>query len=60
MIDATYRSSHDPLQARVADRTASLIITYQTTRENAWNEQVAIRDPKWNYEMTIISYELAL
>lgn len=60
VIVATYWPADDPMQARVADRTASLIITYQTTREHAWNEQVAIRDPKWNYEMTIISYELAL
>ncbi|WP_373084993.1 DUF3261 domain-containing protein [Sneathiella sp.] len=58
VIIATYWPADDPMQAQVADRAANLEITYQTTRENAWNETVVIKDPKTDYEMTIISYEL--
>ena len=59
VIVAAYWPTDDPMQARVADRAQTLDITYQTGRENAWNEQVVIRDTEFNYEMTIISYELA-
>lgn len=60
VIIATYWPADDPMQGRVADRAQSLNITYQTTRENAWNEQVQVQDTCWDYEMTIISYELTL
>ena len=46
------------MQEKVADRAEDLDITYQGSRENAWNETVQIRDPANDYDMTIISYEL--
>ncbi|TNE33979.1 MAG: DUF3261 domain-containing protein [Alphaproteobacteria bacterium] len=58
VIVAVYWPKDDPMQARVADRTADLAIDYQSDRAHAWNETTEIRDPKSNYEMTIISYEL--
>ncbi|USG62623.1 DUF3261 domain-containing protein [Sneathiella marina] len=35
-----------------------LQIKYESSRQNAWNETVQITDPKNDYEMTIISYEI--
>lgn len=58
VIVATYWPADDPMRAYVADRAANLEISYQSGRSNAWNETVEIRDPKSDYEMTIISYEL--
>ena len=58
VIVATYWPEDDPMQEKVADRAEELDITYQGSRENAWNETVQIRDPANDYEMTIISYEL--
>lgn len=58
VIVATYWPADDPMQANVADRAKNLQIDFQTSRENAWNETVVIRDPSTDYEMTIISYEL--
>ena len=59
VIVATYWPENDPMQTRVADRAANLETTYQSVRENAWNETVQIRDPSADYELTIVSYELA-
>jgi hypothetical protein len=59
VIVATYWPEDDPIQARVADRARDLEMIYQSTRENAWNETVQIRDPNVDYELTIVSYELA-
>ncbi len=59
VIVAAYWPENDPVQARVADRAEQLEITYQSGRENAWNETVQIRDPAADYELTIVSYELA-
>lgn len=59
VIVATYWPENDPMQARVADRAAHLETQYQSGRENAWNETVQIHDPAADYEMTIVSYELA-
>ena len=58
VIVATYWPEDDPMQEKVADRAEELDITYQGSRENAWNETVQIRDPANDYDMTIISYEL--
>ncbi len=58
VIVATYWPEDDPMQKKVADRAEDLDITYQGSRENAWNETVQIRDPANDYDMTIISYEL--
>ena len=59
VIVATYWPEDDPMQARVADRAGQLEMTYQSARENAWNETVQIRDSEADYELTIVSYELA-
>lgn len=59
VIIATYWPVDHPMQSRVADRTQDLQISYQTSRDNAWNETVEIRDLKSDYEMTIISYGLS-
>jgi len=58
VIIATYWPADHPLQQFVSDRTDDLKISYQGSRDNAWNETVEIRDPKTDYEMSILSYEL--
>lgn len=59
VIVAAYWPEDDPMQAQVADRAGQLEIIYQSGRANAWNETVQIRDSETDYEMTIVSYELA-
>ncbi|MDF2366744.1 DUF3261 domain-containing protein [Sneathiella sp.] len=59
VIVAAYWPEDDPMQAQVADRAGQLEIIYQSGRVNAWNETVQIRDSETDYEMTIVSYELA-
>lgn len=59
VIVAVYWPADDPVRQRVVEHIGELKVSYQSSREEAWNETVEVRDPIHGYGMTITSYELA-
>ncbi len=58
VIIAVFWPEEDPVRQRVVEHIGELDVSYQSSREMAWNETVEVRDPVHGYNMTITSYEL--
>ncbi|MCR9212220.1 MAG: DUF3261 domain-containing protein [Proteobacteria bacterium] len=59
VIVAVFWPEENPVRQRVVEHIGELDVSYQSSREMAWNETVDVRDPVHGYNMTITSYELA-
>lgn len=59
VVVITFWPTDTELHRQFLDESESnLQITYQSDRQNAWNETVQIADPENGYQMTIISKEI--